>query len=76
MVIRLRRKQYTCRCEAYHFPHRFGGGRCNGLHLVQPGAECSNCLLNNNGCEVIKGQEQPRECRYVIEFCNWHETKC
>lgn len=69
------RKEVTCRCSAYDFPHRFGAGRCNGLHLVQPGAECELCHLNNGGCEVIKGKESPSECRYVIDFCQFHEVK-
>lgn len=70
-----RRKQYTCRCPAYDFPHRFGGGRCNGLHLCEPSSVCQMCHLNNGGCEVVKGQEHPRECPQVQDFCAWHEIK-
>ena len=25
-----KRKQKTCRCDAYHFPHRLYGGHCSG----------------------------------------------
>ena len=72
------RKQVTCRCRAYDFPHRFGGGRCNGIAIVEqhfPGNLCGGCLLFNNGCEVLKGQESPRECAYVQEFVEYQETK-
>lgn len=69
------KSQVTCTCQAYEFPHRFGGGRCDGLSLVVPGSECRNCHLNNNGCEVLKGQEHPRECIYVQEFTQTYEIK-
>ncbi|QGF21268.1 hypothetical protein KMB89_gp69 [Citrobacter phage HCF1] len=41
----LSRKQVTCRCSAYDFPHRFGGGACNGLSIVE-----TNC--GGNLCEL------------------------
>lgn len=69
------RKQYTCRCGAYSFPHRFGGGSCNGMWLVEPGANCHQCQLNNGGCEVAKGQEHPRECANVQEFAAQWEIR-
>lgn len=73
------RIQVTCQCNAYSFPHRFGGGSCNGLPLVEYCWEnrisCYHCTLNNNGCEVVKGQESVKECPYVIEFCNYNEVK-
>ena len=27
------RKQITCTCDAYPFPHRLGGGECNPDHI-------------------------------------------
>lgn len=73
-----KRHQVTCRCSAYRFPHRFGGGACDGMSIVIdrfPGSGCRTCHLNNNGCEVINGQEHPRECEYVIDFTHYHEVK-
>lgn len=71
-----RRKQYTCRCGAYDFPHRFSGGRCQGLWLVEPNHYCPSCnLLTDSGCQVINGIEHPRECPLVQDFCNHHEVK-
>lgn len=72
------RRQVTCKCGAYSFPHRFGGGKCDGLVIVIAAAgssHCHYCHMNNNGCEVIKGQEHPRECPAVIDFCEYNEVK-
>lgn len=72
------RHQVTCTCTAYDFPHRFGGGRCNGLSIVEEhcgGWLCQHCNPFNQGCEVMKGQEEPKECPYVIEFCEYNEIK-
>ena len=71
-------KQVTCRCRAYDFPRRLGGGRCNGIEIVEQhfsGNLCDGCLLFNNYCEALKGQESPRECSYVQEFVEYQETK-
>lgn len=73
--MRRERKQYTCRCGAYSFPHRAFGGACNGIWLVEPGASCYHCHLNNGGCEVAKGQEHPRECPNVQDFAATWEIK-
>lgn len=72
------RKQVTCDCMAYEFPHRWGGGKCNGLAIVESkagGGDCNSCLLYNDGCEVLRGLEHPRECIYVIEFAEYNEVK-
>lgn len=72
------RRQATCRCDAYAYPHRMFGGRCDGYHIVAKnagGAQCATCLLNNVGCEVMRGQESPRECAYVIDIMIWNEVK-
>ncbi|QHJ81029.1 MAG: hypothetical protein [Bacteriophage sp.] len=72
----MRRHQITCNCSAYDFPHRFGGGSCTGLQYVieKAGSEqCKYCLLNNNGCEVVKGIESPEECGYVIDLRHSNE---
>lgn len=78
---RLRRKgEVTCNCPAYSFPHRFGGGCCNGWHIVEQcfdqRLQCQHCnLYSENGCDVLNGIESCRECPSVIYFCAWHEIK-
>lgn len=75
---RKRTGDITCRCGAYDFPHRLGGGKCNLLSIVIerfPGNYCSNCNLLNNGCEVINGVESPKECHYVQELFLFNEVK-
>ena len=72
------RKQVNCRCSAYSFVHRFGGGACNGIAIVESsvgGALCQYCHLMNDGCEVLKGQESARECAYVQDFAEYNEVK-
>lgn len=76
----MKRRQVTCTCEAYDFPHRFGGGRCDGLSIVVKvvgSSSCHWCHLNNGGCEVLKGQEHPRECPGVQDYLAYNEiTLC
>lgn len=56
-----------CRCPAYKFSHKAGGGRCNGLGLAQKYGEgfdqlCQTCNLKNEyGCEAIQGGESIKE---------------
>ena len=72
------RNQVTCNCRAYNFPHRFGGGACEGMSVVEQsigGASCKDCHLNNHGCEVLNGQEHPRECPAVQDFIQYWEIK-
>lgn len=79
ILSRRKRRQITCNCQAYDFPHRFGGGRCDGLAIVEAnvgGYHCDACnLLNGGRCEVMTGQEAARECVYVLEFCEYNEIK-
>lgn len=73
------RRQLTCQCSAYSFPHRFGGGSCNGLSVVEKTwseqSFCKNCHLKNYGCEVLRGIESPKECEGVIEIIHLYEVK-
>lgn len=77
----MRRRQVTCRCAAYDFPHRFGGGKCDGYQIALSkcgGEYCMACpawLGSDGGCDVVKGTESPSKCEYVIEFCNYNEVK-
>lgn len=66
--------QVTCRCSAYNFPHRIGGGTCNGsewaesynLYITEA---CNNCnCLNNGSCDVVTGQESYKECEGYQDF--------
>lgn len=80
-----RRGEYVCRCRAYDFPHRFSGGACDGLRIVEDqwwdnygGGACQACGLNNRTesepyCEVVMGQEKPRQCPVWQEFVERHE---
>jgi len=60
--------QVICRCNAYRFPHRLGGGRCSGLLWADSYNKherdlCGSCNSNVNGiCEVAEGIESIREC--------------
>lgn len=80
----LRPGEHTCRCPAYPFPHRFGGGRCTGLFLIQEhwnlywgqSEECQNCNNKSEaGCEVLEGRERETECPVWQEFVQYNEVK-
>lgn len=76
------RAEYTCRCKAYKFPHRFGSGKCNGYHLASDhwftffgwDKTCQNCPsmvideIAGPLCEVVNGGNHPKHCEIVIEF--------
>lgn len=78
-----RKGEHVCRCHAYRFPHRFGGGRCTGYSVVSDywerhygSGDCANCLLLDEGeCQVVNGQEKTRECPVFQEFVQYHEIK-
>jgi len=74
-----RKGEYVCTCHAYRFPHRFGGGRCGGVFLVEERFEpytCGRCnLLNEGQCEVLDGQEDTCECPVWQEFVERNEIK-
>lgn len=81
-----RKGEYTCRCGAYRFPHRFGGGRCTGIVIAVQTWEsnwgrgiCSrcNCLNKTDGisCEVIEGIEDVSCCNGFIEFVTDNEIE-
>lgn len=77
---------YTCRCRAYKFPHRFGGGRCTGFHIVEEhwntyyghGSVCKFCNALNEDtrtCDVTTGGDDVRHCEALIEFKSLHSIK-
>lgn len=67
----MRRSQVTCLCSAYEFPHRIGGGRCNGdqwaeSYFTMVGEMCEFCQSNNEGeCDVAGGLEKIKYCEGV-----------
>ena len=75
--------EYVCRCTAYKFPHRFGGGHCNGRWIVeeyvaehQGSGDCSNChnwKREEHYCEVERCQERVTLCPVWHEFVCYHE---
>lgn len=74
------RKQVTCHCSAYSFPHRFGGGKCRAINIVEScfhsRSMCVNCnLFTEYGCEVLNEKEHARECPGVQEFIHFNEVK-
>ena len=60
--------QITCRCAAYKFPHRLGGGRCDGsnwceMYQIFYGSDCKNCSIKSDGqCDVVTGRESLTQC--------------
>ena len=79
-----KRRQITCTCPAYSFPHRLGGGKCrlsafasriyNGEEGFRP--KCSNCISNNNStCEVAEEREDARYCETIVTIFNFKEDK-
>lgn len=84
----VRKGEYTCNCPAYHFPHRFGGGRCSGSWVVDDTWEnsygctspCNDCINKNETedvpyCEVHIGQERVNVCPAWLEFVEYNEIK-
>lgn len=73
-------RQAVCRCAAYDFPHRFGGGKCSGYWLAFQCFEnrlmCNGCInLHAGGCDVINETESPKECPMVNDFAIEYELK-
>lgn len=85
---KLAKGEYTCKCGAYKFPHRFGGGKCTGRWIVRNtweeydgfGQSCMQCNSRNDTdgipyCEVLEGLEDVYLCPEWDEFVNYHEIK-
>lgn len=58
-----------CRCDAYKFPHRFGGGACHGPFLCVHGVdleveECLDCIID----EHEHPDEDQAPCGYRPRF--------
>jgi hypothetical protein len=76
--------EVICECEAYSYPHRFGGGYCDGMALLQFFWEkgmCGNCRFRDQDswsnklfCQIINGQEDIAECEQLQEFLRANEA--
>jgi hypothetical protein len=79
--------EHVCTCNAYGFPHRFGGGKCSGAWIAEKtwnkyygAGPCDECMCNNDigetaYCEVVEGQEGPQQCPVWQEYVAKHEIK-
>jgi hypothetical protein len=75
--------EFTCTCGAYPFPHRFGGGACNGGNLVEQWwasrscGDCRNITFDSQTyvpyCQVIEGRESLEGCELLQEFIQRNE---
>lgn len=72
------RRQVTCRCRAYDFPHRIGGGECSGSDwaesyflYVTEGCERCNCRRDDGSCDVATGLENIAYCEGFIGELHW-----
>jgi hypothetical protein len=81
---RNRRGEWICSCAAYRFPHRFGGGKCDGSWIPVETWEgnyggrspCRDCNSNVQGrCEVADGRESVTVCEAWLEFVDFNEIK-
>ena len=62
-----KRKQITCRCPVYDFPHRQGGGKCK----MPTDCETANELGFNETCGWC---EMDDNCPYQDSY-RWHHHK-
>lgn len=76
--------EVTCTCSMYSYPHRFGGGYCDGSSLVNyfwNNGMCGDCKFKNFNdwsrcptCQVIEGRERITECEQLQEFLRTNEA--
>jgi hypothetical protein len=76
--------EVLCNCGVYNYPHRFGGGYCNGLFLVEFFWEkgmCGNCKFREyddgdrcQSCQVVNGRENIIECEQLQDFLRVNEA--
>lgn len=82
-VSKKRDRQVTCKCSAYKFPHRIGGGRCDGSdwaysYMTLVGTDCisCNCLRAPGECDVVNGTESIKYCdgaeRHLLRQEKYH----
>ena len=76
--------EVICRCEAYKYPHRFGGGYCDGSSLVTffwEKGKCGDCRFKDldsftgtPSCQVLNGQDEIIYCEQLHEFLRANEA--
>ena len=75
-----RKGEVTCTCSAYKFPHRFGGGKCNGRQMAETSYPCKDCIScveyepSEYPCAVVDGREGAWACDIVKEFISNEEV--
>jgi hypothetical protein len=77
-------REFTCNCEAYSFPHRFGGGLCDGRSFVEKcwkDGACGDCRSIDHDSQsfipyfqIIEGRECLEECEMLQEFMQRNEV--
>ena len=72
--------QLVCKCSAYPFPHRLGGGKCYGrewaeAYFLWVKEECEFCNANSGWCEVATGQEPISRCQGKAAWLHAGETR-
>jgi len=76
----------VCACRAYKFPHRFGGGRCCGIDLIEHvwlenfgSGICANCLMVETDdvpkCQIMEGREKTFYCPAFIDYIGENEIR-
>lgn len=79
-----RKGEHVCRCSAYRFPHRFGGGKCTGFVVVSEHwqtyfghcDECQTCnSLDSVMCQVVEGIEKENKCEVFNYFVDNEEIR-
>lgn len=73
-------RQAVCNCGVYNFPHRLGGGACNGHFMAKDCYEncrsCNGCeFIGPYGCEVITEVTKPKHCPFVADFLAEYQIK-
>lgn len=70
-----RANEIICICNAYDYPHRLGGGNCNGSEWCISfrsidSYDCQQCNHNTNDeCDITTGQEElnTTDCECIVE---------
>lgn len=84
LVYSKKRKQLTCRCGAYGFPHRLSGGKCSTARLADKihnenygSGVCRSCPCNVEAhyCEVAEGAESARYCQAIQALEHNYEVR-
>jgi len=70
MLLKKKRQSETCKCNAYPFPHRPGGGKC-----YDPGEEpssCASCEWNVPESMGSLENAHPAYCNHP-DRCPWYK---